>query len=161
MTSTDSSSAPVLPARRLSFAKHAPQVYRAIAAFERSIELDHRLFEMVKLRASIINGCSYCVDMHTTDLLEAGEDPRWVASIAAWHHAAFYTERERAALAFTDAVTRLGDEGVPDDVWDEAVAQFPDDELAQLLSAVLAINVWNRLAVTLHTLPDDIAKANR
>jgi alkylhydroperoxidase family enzyme len=101
----------------------------------------------------MINGCSFCVDMHSRDALAAGEDSRRLFGVAAWREAPFYTERERAALALTDAVTRLGDDGVSDDVWDEAAKHFDQDELANVLMAIATINVWNRLSVATRTQP--------
>ena len=151
-----STSEAIIPAHRLSFGKHAPKIYRALAHLENSVDLDPALFELVKLRASVINGCSYCVDLHTRTMVEAGEDARRIASVAAWHHAAFFTARERAAFTLTDAVTKLGDEGVSDQVWDQVSGHFTPDELANLIGAIIAINGWNRLAVTLETIPDDV-----
>jgi AhpD family alkylhydroperoxidase len=127
--------------------------YRAMVAFDQAITLDPALRELVKLRASVLNGCAFCVDMHTTEAREAGEGDRRLAAVAAWRHAPFFTARERAALALTDAATRLGDEGVPDEIWDEARAHFSPDELGNLVWAIAAINSWNRLAVTLQTTP--------
>jgi AhpD family alkylhydroperoxidase len=127
--------------------------YRAMVAFDQAITLDPALRELVKLRASVLNGCAFCVDMHTTEAREAGEGDRRLAAVAAWRHAPFFTARERAALALTDAATRLDDEGVPDEVWDEARAHFSPDELGNLVWAIAAINSWNRLAVTLQTTP--------
>jgi alkylhydroperoxidase family enzyme len=101
----------------------------------------------------VLNGCAYCVDMHSRDALAAGEDSRRLFAVAAWREAPFFDERERAALALTDAVTRLGEHGVPDDVWDEAVKQWSQEEVANLLVAIATINVWNRLAVATRTQP--------
>jgi AhpD family alkylhydroperoxidase len=148
----------VAPAHRLSFPEHAPKVYKAMAALNQAIELDPVLNELVKLRASVINGCSYCVDLHTRDMVEAGEDPRRIAAVSAWHHAPFFTAKERVTLALTDAVTRLGDHGVPDALWSEVREHFDEDEAAQLLAAIIMINAWNRLAVPLESLPHDVAR---
>jgi AhpD family alkylhydroperoxidase len=140
--------------QRLLAGKQAPAVYRAMSAFDRSIELDAQLRELVKIRASQLNGCAYCLDMHTRDARAAGEDERRLATLAAWREAPFFTARERAALALTDAVTRLGEHGVTDDVWHAAGAQFDEPELAQLLWAIVAINAWNRIAVATHLQPE-------
>jgi AhpD family alkylhydroperoxidase len=133
--------------QRMEAGKLAPEVYRAMAAFDRSITLDPQLRELVKIRASQLNGCAYCIDLHTRDARAAGEDDRRLATLAGWHEAPFFTERERAALGLTDAVTRLGDHGVPDEVWDTAARHFEPPELAQLLWAIVAINAWNRIGV--------------
>jgi len=140
--------------QRLSASALAPAVYKAMAAFDRSIELDPPLHELVKIRASQINGCAYCLDMHTRDARAAGEDERRLATLAGWREAPFFTDRERAALALTDAVTRLGEHGVSDADWADAAAHFDDAELAQLVWAIVAINAWNRMAVATHLLPE-------
>jgi len=140
--------------QRMNAGRLAPSVYRAMAAFDRSIELDPVLRELIKIRASQLNGCAYCLDMHTRDARAAGEDERRLATLAGWREAPFFTERERAALALTDAVTRLGEHGVTDDVWADAAAQFDDAELAQVLWAVVAINAWNRIGVATHLQPE-------
>jgi AhpD family alkylhydroperoxidase len=132
----------------------APAAYKAMAAFDRSIELDPPLRELVKIRASQLNGCAYCLDMHTTEARATGEGERRLATLAAWRESPFFTDRERAALALTDAVTRLGEHGVTDDVWNEAAAHYDQPELAQLVWAIVAINSWNRMAVATHLLPE-------
>jgi AhpD family alkylhydroperoxidase len=139
--------------QRMAAGKLAPEVYRAMAAFDRSITLDPQLRELVKIRASQLNGCAYCLDLHTSDARAAGEGERRLATLAGWHEAPFFTERERAALALTDAVTRLGEHGVPDDVWNTAALHFDEPELAQLLWAIVAINAWNRIGVTTRLQP--------
>jgi AhpD family alkylhydroperoxidase len=138
---------------RLSARRLAPHAYQAMVEFDNSIDLDPRLRELVKIRASQLNGCAYCLDMHTRDAREADEDERRLATLAGWHESPFFTPRERAALALTDAVTRLGDHGVSDAVWAEATGYFDDAELAQLLWAIVAINAWNRIGVTTRLVP--------
>ena len=141
--------------QRLAVNDVAPDAYRAVLGME-SYSRQHNdpvLYELIKLRASMINGCAFCVDMHSRDALAAGEDSRRLFGVAAWHDAPFYTEKERAALALTDAVTRLGDGGVPDDVWDTAAKHFSEEELANLLMAIATINVWNRLSIATRTEP--------
>jgi AhpD family alkylhydroperoxidase len=140
--------------QRIAAGALAPAVYRAMAAFDRSIDLDPVLRELIKIRASQINGCAYCLDMHTRAARAAGEDERRLATLAAWREAPFFTERERAALALTDAVTRLGEHGVTDEVWIAAAAHFDEPELAQVVWAIAAINSWNRIAVATHLLPE-------
>jgi len=130
----------------------APEAYRAVIALERHVAaaLEPRLLELVKLRASILNGCAFCVDMHGTEALANGEDLRRVLAVAAWRESPFFTPAERAALALTDAVTRLGDDGVDDDVWQEVTALYDERTVAELVVAIATINVWNRFAVTTH-----------
>jgi len=138
---------------RLSARRLAPDPYQAMVAFDNSIDFDPRLRELVKIRASQLNGCAYCLDMHTRVARDAAEDERRLATLAGWHESPFFTPRERAALALTDAVTRLGDHGVSDAVWAEAAEHFDEAELAQLLWAIVAINAWNRIGVTTRLVP--------
>ena len=140
---------------RMAINDVAPGAYQAVVGMEiySRKHNDPVLYELIKLRASMINGCSFCVDMHSRDALAAGEDSRRLFGVAAWREAPFYTGRERAALALTDAVTRLGDDGVSDDVWDEAAKHFDEDELANVLMAIATINVWNRLSIATRTQP--------
>lgn len=135
---------------RIAFGKVAPEAYRTVLALSdyAGAHLDHTLYELVKIRASMLNGCAYCVDMHSTDLLAAGEDVRRVVALSAWRESTFFTDEERAALALTDEVTRLGEHGVGDQVWGEATKHFDDRQLADLVVAIASINVWNRIAVT-------------
>ena len=141
--------------QRLKFAETAPDAYKAVLGLEKynRRSVDPVVYELVKIRASILNGCSFCIDMHTRDAMEAGETTQRLFGVGAWREAPFYTEKERAALALTDAVTKLGDHGVPDDVWDQAAAVWDDKELADLLTAIATINVWNRLMVSTQTPP--------
>ncbi len=139
---------------RMSAGKAAPAVYRAMVAFDDSVEFDPGLRELVKIRASQLNGCAYCLDMHTRDARKTGEDERRLATLAGWHESPFFTERERAALALTDAVTRLGDHGVSDEVWTQAAGHFDPPELAQLLWAIVTINAWNRIGVATRMVPE-------
>ena len=132
---------------RLRAATAAPAPYKAMNALDGAVELDPALRDLVSLRASILNGCAYCIDMHTKDARKRGDEEQRLYALAAWHEAPFFDERERAALALTDAVTLVADGHVPRTVWDEAAAHFDDDELAQLLWAIVVINAWNRLAI--------------
>ncbi|MEV4757993.1 carboxymuconolactone decarboxylase family protein [Micromonospora sp. NPDC049559] len=136
--------------QRMNVSKVAPEAYQAVLGLERYVRarVDHTLLELIKIRASVINGCAYCVDMHTRDALAAGESSRRLFAVATWRESTFFTEQERAALDLTDAVTRLGEHGVPDDVWDAAARHWSEGELADLLLAIATINVWNRIAVT-------------
>lgn len=145
--------------QRLDVHGNHPQATRAVLALEtyvRNSGLDPRLYELIKIRASQLNGCAFCLDMHNRDARAAGEDPRRLDVLSAWREAAqLFTDAERAALAFTEAVTRIGDAGVPDPVWDDVAAHFDESGIVDLLMAVSTINVWNRLAVATHQrLPD-------
>ncbi len=136
--------------QRLRYAQVVPEAYRAMRALEeyvKSTPLEATLLELVKLRASYLNGCAFCVDMHTKDARAAGETEQRLYAVPVWREGPFFTPRERAALAWTEAVTQLGHGGVPDAVYEEARAQFTEAELVQLTMAVVAINGWNRLAI--------------
>lgn len=148
--------------QRLDIHSVDPQAHQAVFAMERYVResgLDPRLYELVKIRASQLNGCAFCLDMHIRDARRAGEDQRRIDVLCAWREAPqLFTDAERAAFAFTEAVTRIGDAGVPDDIWDEVAAQFDETTIVALLMAVATINVWNRLAVATHqALPDPSA----
>jgi AhpD family alkylhydroperoxidase len=115
---------------------------------EAQAKLERPLFELVKIRASQINGCAYCIDMHTKDARLAGETEQRIYALNAWRETPFFSERERAALEWTEAVTRVADTHVPDDIHARVSAQFEEDELVALTFAVIVINSWNRLAVS-------------
>ncbi len=136
--------------QRIDLASSTPDAMAAVFALERHVrsKLDAGLLHLVKLRASIINGCAFCVDMHSTEAIRDGEDQRRVFAVAAWAESPFFTDRERSALALTDAVTELGDRGVDDRVWSDAVDAFGDATAAELVVAIATINVWNRLAIS-------------
>ncbi len=137
----------------MEIGRAARPLHRALVKLGDEVELDTRLRELVNLRASILNGCSYCIDKHTKIARRAGETERRLHAVAAWHDAPFFDDRERAALALTDAVTLISDEHVPRDVWEEASGHFEPDELAQLVWAITVINAWNRIAITTRMLP--------
>jgi AhpD family alkylhydroperoxidase len=132
---------------RMRIAEAAPEPYRALVALGRAVELDPALRELVNLRASIVNGCAYCIDMHSKAARKGGESEQRLYALAAWHDAPFFSDRERAALALTDAMTLISDEQVPRAVWNEAAEHFAEDELAELLWAITAINAWNRILI--------------
>ena len=115
--------------------------------------IDPKLFELVKIRASQLNGCAYCLDMHTKDARLAGETEQRLYALSAWHETPFFTPRERAALEYTEAVTRVGDTHVPDDVYARVSKLFDEDEMVALTFAVVVINAWNRLAVSFRVPP--------
>ena len=132
---------------RISLGTAARGVYRAIAALDDSVDLDPALRELIRIRASQLNGCSYCVDLHSRDAREAGESERRLWALPVWRKTAFFDERERAALALTEALTRLSEGGVPDAVYDDAARRFSEQELGNLIGAVIAINAWNLVGV--------------
>lgn len=110
--------------------------------------IEQSLLELVKMRASQINGCAYCIDMHSKDARHAGETEQRLYALSAWHETPFFTDRERAALALTEAVTRIADTHVPHSVLEAAAQQFSAEELSRVVYAIIEINAWNRLAVT-------------
>ena len=147
---------------RLDIHQVDPKAHQAVFAMERYVrdsDLDPRLYELVKIRASHLNGCAFCLDMHQRDARKLGEDQRRLDVLPAWREAPeLYSEAERAALALTEAVTRIGDAGVPEATWCEVAAHFDAAGIVNLLMAIATINVWNRLAVATHQpLPDSTA----
>jgi AhpD family alkylhydroperoxidase len=128
----------------------APQITQAFLAFSNQVAasgLEKPLLELVKIRASQINQCAYCIDMHTKDARLAGETEQRIYALSAWRDTPFFTERERAALEWTEALTLLSKTGVPDEVYDRVREQFSEDELVHLSLAIVAINGWNRLNI--------------
>ncbi|MFJ8626527.1 carboxymuconolactone decarboxylase family protein [Kitasatospora sp. NPDC093550] len=144
------------PARRLDYARTVPKVFRAMIALDAAARegLDPALVELVQMRTSQLNGCAYCLDMHTKDARKAGETDERIYLLPVWPEApeGVYSERERAALALAEEITRIGD-GVPDAVYARAAAHFPEAELAQLISLCFTINAWNRINVATRTSP--------
>src|SRR5688500_11901809 len=128
-------------------APDALQAQMAMESYVRRSGLDPTLVHLVKLRASYINGCAYCVDMHTKDARAAGESEQRLYAIPVWRETPFFTPRERAALAWTETVTEIARTGVPDEAWAELREHFSEAEAVDLTMAVVAINGWNRLAV--------------
>ena len=136
---------------RIDYAAVAPEALRAVYGLEQYVRasgLDRTLVHLVKLRASYINGCAYCIDMHSKDARAAGETEQRIYSVPVWHETPFYSAKERAALAFSEVVTRLGPEGVSDAAFADARAHFTEAELVSLTMAIVAINTWNRLSIT-------------
>src|SRR5574337_1610901 len=136
--------------QRIDYAKAAPGALAAMQGLEKYVRasgLEHPLLELVKTRVSQINGCAYCVDMHTNDARAAGETEQRLYVLPAWRETDFYTPRERAALAWAEAVTRLTDQQVTDAAYEEARRHFDEKALVDLTLAVIAINGWNRLSI--------------
>jgi AhpD family alkylhydroperoxidase len=139
---------------RVDYSKVFPKGLEAMLGLEQSVRrsgLEPSLLELVKLRASQLNGCAYCLDMHSKDARAQGEDEQRLHVLAAWRETPFYSPRERAALAWCEALTLLPQTGAPDDVFDAVEAQFSTEEIAALTFQIVAINGWNRLAVGLRT----------
>lgn len=145
-----------MTAQRLDYFRHAPGAARALAAVGQAAlaHLEPALVHLVSLRASQMNGCAFCVDLHYRDALAAGVPARTINAVSAWRDAPFFTDRERAALAWTEEVTRLAPEGVSDAAWDRSSAHFSEAEIACLTFAIAAINAWNRLSVSARKGPD-------
>jgi len=136
---------------RLDIYKAWPEGYRAVGTLQAAVDnsgLEHSLMELVKTRCSQVNGCAYCLDMHTKDARAAGETEQRLYALSAWRETPFFTPRERAALALAESITLVAETHVPDDVIEEAGEWFKPDELAKLVFVIVTINVWNRLAVT-------------
>jgi len=150
---------------RLDHRKAAPEAMRAMAALHAYVShcgLEHRLLELVKLRASQINGCAWCIDMHTKELRADGEGEQRIYLLSAWRESPFYGERERAALSWTEALTRLSETAeVADDVYAAARAAFSEEELVKLTVAVVAINGANRINVAFRATPGAYQPAPR
>lgn len=142
---------------RLDFDRHAPAFSAAMSRLDRAareelerVGFDPRLAELVRVRASQLNGCAYCIDMHTKDAKAAGETEQRIYALTAWRDAPFFDEPERAALAFAEAVTLMADDHVPDEEWEAVARHYSEDELGALVSLLVAINAWNAIGVSTH-----------
>lgn len=145
---------------RLNIAQLAPELYRAVAQLDGAVKksgLGSRLLHLVKLRASQINGCAFCVDMHVKESLADGLDPQMLHLVSVWRESPFFDSRDRAALEWTESVTLLAQTGVPDATFDAVRSVFSETEIAQLTVAIGTINIWNRIAVSsrlMHPVPE-------
>lgn len=142
--------------QRIDYVKHAPGGIAALTSLEQYVKssgLEPALLELVKLRASLMNGCAFCIDMHTKDARSQGESEQRLYAIGAWRETSFYTRRERAALAWTEAVTRIDNHHVQEEIYNQARECFSEKELVDLTLAIIAINSWNRLAISFRTPP--------
>jgi AhpD family alkylhydroperoxidase len=147
---------------RMNFTQAAPDTIKALMALEAQIQgsgLEQSLIELVKTRASQINGCAYCINMHTQDARKHGETEQRLYLLNAWREAPAYSERERAALAWTEAVTLIADTHAPDDVYQEVRKHFSEAETVNLTMLIATINAWNRLAISFRAVPPMRAKA--
>jgi len=141
---------------RLNFFSASPEAMKAMNALEQQIArsgLEKPLVELVRLRASQINGCAYCIDRHGSDARNAGESERRLILLSVWRQTLFFNERERAALEWTESLTLVSETHVPDDVWERAQTQFTAVELVDLTLLVNTINAWNRFAIAFRKLP--------
>ncbi len=135
---------------RLDWAKVSPDALKAMMAvqgFTDKSSLDHKLIELVKIRSSQINGCAYCLDMHTKDAIAIGESEQRLHVVAAWREAPFYSAQERAALAWCESLTEISSKGAPENLFKELQKHFTDEQIVELTLAIIVINGWNRLAV--------------
>ncbi|WP_409316875.1 carboxymuconolactone decarboxylase family protein [Pseudomonas sp. KCJK9016] len=143
---------------RLDYYSASPKAMKAMIALEAltsSLSIEAPLLHLIKIRASQLNGCAFCTDMHSVEARRAGETDRRLYAIAVWRDSGFFNLRERAALAWTEAVTLLAESHVPDDVYEQARTQFNEGELVDLTMAVSTISSWNRLAVSFRQVPSD------
>lgn len=141
---------------RLDYRTVSPQGFAALRGLQACVDscgLEHRLLELVKIRASQLNGCAYCLDMHTKDARAAGESEQRLYALSAWRETPFYTERERAALDWAEAVTAIGSGAADDACYGRIRSQFSERELVDLTLAIVAINAWNRMAIAFRTPP--------
>lgn len=141
---------------RLNYQKVAPEALKPMLELEKYVAtsgLERSLYELVKTRASQINGCAYCLDMHTKDARKSGETEQRLYVLSAWRETSFYTPKERAALAWTEAVTQISEQGVSKELFEATSQHFEEKELVALTMAIVAINGWNRLAISFGTIP--------
>jgi AhpD family alkylhydroperoxidase len=141
------------PANRIQLDEVARKPLMAMYHLQNSIELDATLANLVRLRASMINGCAFCIDMHWKDARHEGESEERLYALDAWRESPLYDERERAALELTEAMTLIADDHIPDEVWEEAAARLSESELANFTYEITAINAWNRLMITARVQP--------
>lgn len=141
---------------RVNYTKVSPELLKAMRGLENYVAasgLERSLYELVKIRASQINGCAYCLDMHTKDARNAGETEQRIYALNAWRETPFYTDRERSALSWTEALTLISENDVPDTLYELIRKYFDEKELIALTTAIVAINGWNRLAIAFRTVP--------
>ncbi|MUT64855.1 carboxymuconolactone decarboxylase family protein [Paenibacillus sp. NEAU-GSW1] len=143
--------------KRFDYYKACPEATETMLKLEEFIKgsgLDKTLYELIKLRSSQINGCSYCMDSHTRDLMKLGESDQRLYLLSVWREVPFYSEKERAVLALTEAVTLIAEAGVPDEVYEQVRKQFDERQFMVLIMAINTINSWNRIGIATRLLPD-------
>ncbi|WP_194792032.1 carboxymuconolactone decarboxylase family protein [Pseudomonas sp. UFMG81] len=141
---------------RIEWAKHSPEAYKAMVGLEQALissGLEHSLLELVRLRASQLNGCAYCVNMHANDARKAGETEARLQTLSVWRETRYFTPRERAALAWVESLTRLPERGAPEDEYQALGEHFEPKEIANLTLAIATINAWNRFGVGFAMVP--------
>jgi AhpD family alkylhydroperoxidase len=139
-----------MPTSRVNYAQVAPHTFKALLGLEKSMgesSLDKSLHELIKIRASQLNACAYCIDLHTRDAIKLGETPRRIFALSAWYETPFFTGRERAALLWTETLTLLAEKGAPEAIYNQVAEHFSERELADLTFAIATINAWNRFGV--------------
>lgn len=147
---------------RLSYFEVSPEAVKAMRELEKYVSasgLEKSLYELVKTRASQINGCAYCIDMHTKDARKAGETEQRLYGLSAWRETPFYTDRERAALAWTESLTLISNNDVPDELYETVSKYFNEQERVALSMAIVAINGWNRLSIAFRSVPGSYSPA--
>ena len=149
---------------RIVLNKYSPNALHAMFALEKHLKsssIEEKLFHLIKLRASQINGCAYCIDMHSIDARAVGDTEQRLYALNAWRETPFFTPRERAALEWTEALTLISQNHVPDELYDEVRKEFSENELVDLTYAIATINAWNRLAIALRAVPGQYHPAER
>ncbi len=150
--------------QRIDYAKASPEAFRAVYALEKFVKgcgLESSLIELVKMRASQINGCAFCLDMHSKDARAAGETEQRLYLLNAWRESPFYSERERAALGWTEALTLITQGHADDEVYNETCKHFNEKEMVNLTTAIVTINAWNRLAIGFRSEPGNYQPAQK
>lgn len=143
--------------QRMEIKKLEPRIYDAMLVAEKTVSqfgIEPRMLELIKIRASQLNGCGYCLDMHAKDARKLGETEQRLYTVAAWRETPFFSEQEKVALMLTEEVTHISKHGVSDEVYQKSVALLGEKLVAQILFAIMTINNWNRLAITCHTMPE-------
>jgi AhpD family alkylhydroperoxidase len=148
---------------RVNYQQASPQGVQAMYQLERVVRnsgLDRKMLELIKTRASQMNGCAFCIDMHTKDARQLGETEQRLYGLSAWRETPFYTDKERAALTWTEALTNIQDGHAPDDVFEEVSRHFEQTELMNLTLAIITINAWNRIAIGFRLVPGSYQPAD-
>ncbi|SFL85892.1 alkylhydroperoxidase AhpD family core domain-containing protein [Gracilibacillus orientalis] len=143
--------------QRINYMEVAPDLVKLIGQLEmykKQTEFDEKLIELVKIRASQLNNCAYCINMHTKDARALGETEQRIYCLSAWRETDFYTESEKAALELTEAITKISEQGVPDKVYQKACKQFDEKQYIDLVGLIITINCWNRLSIANHNVPE-------
>ncbi|QGH34747.1 carboxymuconolactone decarboxylase family protein [Gracilibacillus salitolerans] len=143
--------------QRINYMEVAPDLVKLISQLEmykKQAEFDEKLIELVKIRASQLNNCAYCINMHTKDARALGETEQRIYCLSAWRETGFYTEKEKAALELTEAVTKISEQGVPDNVYQKVRQQFNEKQYIDLVGLIITINCWNRLSIANRNVPE-------